>query len=144
MTLCIECGAGHAGYAATSESLDIVASQLLRRALPDKEGELPRERQELWPKRRRGVRNRDTHVRGFLVGSFETEFMRAERFEIEEISGYKHLSLQEAQRAALPHLAELIACIVRLWQGKWATIMAIFCGGRWASPPISPQFAELI
>lgn len=37
--------------------------------------------------------------------------MRAERFEIEEISGYKHLSLQEAQRAALPRLAEFIACM---------------------------------
>lgn len=34
-------------------------------------------------------------------------------FEIQEFGTERYSSLEDAQRAALPHLAELLACIVR-------------------------------
>lgn len=39
--------------------------------------------------------------------------MVTERFEIEKLSGHRYPSLEEAQRAAQPHLADLLASIVR-------------------------------
>jgi len=39
--------------------------------------------------------------------------MVTERFEMEELSGDRYPSLEEGQRAALPHLAELLASILR-------------------------------
>jgi len=38
--------------------------------------------------------------------------MRNGAFEIEEVGSDRYCSLEEAQRAALPHLAELVASIV--------------------------------
>ena len=39
--------------------------------------------------------------------------MTNDSFEIEEIGGGKYPSLEEGQRAALPHLADVVASIVR-------------------------------
>lgn len=39
--------------------------------------------------------------------------MRTERFDIEEISGDRYASLEAVQQAALGHLADLVASIVR-------------------------------
>lgn len=39
--------------------------------------------------------------------------MRNDPFEIEEFGTDGLCSLEDAQRAALPHLAELLACVVR-------------------------------
>lgn len=43
----------------------------------------------------------------------QTDIMQAQRLEIEEIGGDKYRSLEEPQTAALPHLAALVASIVR-------------------------------
>ena len=39
--------------------------------------------------------------------------MTNDSFEIEELGTNRYSSLEDAQRAALPHLTELLACIVR-------------------------------
>jgi len=39
--------------------------------------------------------------------------MTNDLFEIEELGSDRYCSLEDAQRAALPHLAELLACMVR-------------------------------
>jgi|GEM_PF-3403634 len=39
--------------------------------------------------------------------------MTSDSFEIEELGTDRYRSLEDAQRAALPHLAELVASIVR-------------------------------
>jgi len=39
--------------------------------------------------------------------------MTNDPFEIEELGSDRYCSLEDAQRAALPHLAELVASIVR-------------------------------
>jgi len=39
--------------------------------------------------------------------------MTNDSFEIEEVGTNRYCSLEEAQRAALPHVAELLACLVR-------------------------------
>jgi len=39
--------------------------------------------------------------------------MTNDSFEIEELGTHRYSSLEDAQRAALPRLAELLACMVR-------------------------------
>lgn len=53
--LCIRCGAGCAGRGVAFRPVDILPCQLVVKTLPEKEGEMPRERKELWPKGRGGV-----------------------------------------------------------------------------------------
>lgn len=50
--------------------------------------------------------------------------MTNDSFEIEELGSDRYRSLEDAQRAALPHLAELVASIVRQWieEGRFVVV----------------------
>lgn len=50
--------------------------------------------------------------------------MTNDPFEIEELGTDRYRSLEEAQRAALPHLAELVACMVRqgIEEGRFVVV----------------------
>ena len=50
--------------------------------------------------------------------------MTNDNFEIEELGMNRYSSLEDAQRAALPHLAELLACMVRqgIEEGRFVVV----------------------
>jgi len=50
--------------------------------------------------------------------------MTNDSFQIEELGMNRYSSLQDAQRAALPHLAELLACMVRqgIEEGRFVVV----------------------